>query len=90
MSQVPALPPHILTPCFDLEVLKKVGATIDKVSAYLDKAGAVEWWKGWIKDANTWTDPQILNLSMVCNTLQHIVISEIMSISMSYRDMDTV
>lgn len=58
VSQVPVLPPHILRPCYDLEVLKKVGVTIDKVSAYLDKAGAVEWWKGWIKDANTWTGPQ--------------------------------
>ena len=57
-NPVPASTPHVLRPHFDLDVLKKLEATLTNISAYLDKAGVGEWWKDWMMDASTQTSPQ--------------------------------
>ena len=38
-------------PSFDPEVLKKIETTITKVGAYLDRAGALQWWQEWLAEA---------------------------------------
>lgn len=56
-SAIPAEKPRIIKPYFDPENLKKLESTLRKVSAYLDRAGAADWWKSWIVDAKNYTNP---------------------------------
>ena len=56
---IPVQTPRALIPFFDPDSLKKMETTLRKVSAYLDKANAAEWWKTWMADAKKNTTIQI-------------------------------
>ena len=56
-NTIPVVKPHIIKPCFDSENLKKLESTLKKVSAYMDKAGAAEWWVSWLEDAKNYVKP---------------------------------
>jgi hypothetical protein len=50
--------PCIINPYFDPDNLKKFESTLRKVSAYLDKQGAAEWWKSWLANSRNYLTPQ--------------------------------
>ena len=50
--------PKMLKPFLDPDNLKKIEVTINKVSAYLDKAGVTKWWECSIRDAKNHTISQ--------------------------------
>ena len=48
---VPVSDPQIIQPNFDADDLKKLESMLQKINAYLDKAGASKWWKTWLEKA---------------------------------------
>ena len=54
---IPVGKPRTIKPYFDPENLKKIESTLRKVSAYMDKAGAAEWWVSWLADAMNYVKP---------------------------------
>ena len=57
-NSIPLSTPQVLKPYFNPDDLKKVETTLNKVSAYLDKAGVTKWWESFIRDANQHTVSQ--------------------------------
>lgn len=55
-NAVPKQRPLLSSPCYDPECLKKLQVTVKKVGAYLDKAGASEWWEQWLTEANKYVE----------------------------------
>ena len=56
-NSVPTQLPRSLRPCFDQEHIGKIEATVRKIGAYLDKAGAMSWWNLWLEHARKCVEP---------------------------------
>lgn len=56
-NTIPQQQPLIFKPYYDPDNLKKLEATLRKIDAYLDKAGASQWWKVWLEDAKKYMEP---------------------------------
>lgn len=52
-------PPASFLPFFQSEDLEKLQVTIRKIAAYLEKAGADEWWLSWLDKAFKCTSLQM-------------------------------
>ena len=46
-----------VVPHYDPDYIKKLEATLNKASAYLDKANALSWWNAWLQHAQEMTTP---------------------------------
>jgi hypothetical protein len=53
-------PPLIIPPFIEPEELEKLQVTIRKLGAYLEKAGADQWWKQWLKSAHAFNSESTL------------------------------
>lgn len=57
-NTIPTDKPLIMRPFYDADILNKVEATLKKISAYLDKAGAALWWISWLEEARNYVEEQ--------------------------------
>lgn len=57
-NSTPSHKPCVLSPCYDSDNLKKLESTLNKVGAYLDKAGTSTWWATWLEEAKKHVEPQ--------------------------------
>ena len=61
-NPLPSQDPRVILPQYDPQDLKKLESTVQKTSAYLEKAGASTWWKSWLQDAWTHAEPSTSQL----------------------------
>lgn len=56
-NTIPGQRPLFIRPYYDPENLKKLETTLRKIGAYLNKAGASEWWESWMEEAKKYVKP---------------------------------
>ena len=62
-NTIPKQDTKMLVPFYDSETFEKFKTTVEKVGAFLNKAGATSWWKSRFDKARKFTghtDPQML------------------------------